>query len=101
MIDDEQDEVTFEKILEAAKEIKDMARVRPAEAPAMLEQARHLVEIAQQIKSDLLRRQTLELPLSPPYPVPDKSAAQSTVANTEVSQPTKTEHCLWLETPTR
>ena len=60
MIDDEQDEATFEKILGAAEEIKDMARVRPEDAPAMLEQARHLVELAEQIKSDWLRRQSTE-----------------------------------------
>jgi hypothetical protein len=60
MTDNEQDEATFEKILGAAEEIKDMARIRPADAPAMLEQARHLIELAEQIKSDWQRRQTIE-----------------------------------------
>jgi hypothetical protein len=63
MSDDEQDETTFGKILEAAQEIEDMARVRPAEAPAMLEQARHLVELAEQMRRDWLRRRGVELSL--------------------------------------
>jgi len=57
MIGDDHDEVTFAKMLEAAAAIKEMARTRPAEAPAMLEQARHLIELAEQIRSDWLRRQ--------------------------------------------
>jgi len=59
MIGDDHDEVTFEKMLEAAAAIKEMAQTRPAEAPAMLEQARHLIELAEQIRSDWLRRQNL------------------------------------------
>jgi hypothetical protein len=69
MIEDEQDEATFTKILGAAEEIKDMARVRPSEAPEMLEQARHLMELAEQIKSDLLRRRGTERPLSSAGPI--------------------------------
>ncbi len=64
MIDDGQDEAAAEKILGAAEEIKDMARVRPADAPAMLEQARHLIELAEQIRSDWLRRQSTEAALA-------------------------------------
>jgi hypothetical protein len=69
MIEDEQDEATFAKILDAAEEIKDMARVRPSQAPEMLAQARHLMELAEQIKSDLLRRRGLEGPLASIGPV--------------------------------
>ncbi|HZS83810.1 MAG TPA: hypothetical protein VFA50_13125 [Stellaceae bacterium] len=57
MTDDDHDELTFGKMLEAAAAIKDMARTRPAEASAMLEQAQHLIELAEQIRSDWLRRQ--------------------------------------------
>jgi len=73
MTDNEQDEATFEKILGAAEEIKDMARIRPEDAPAMLEQARHLIELAEQIKSDWLRRQSTEATLD----VADAEAAKS------------------------
>jgi hypothetical protein len=56
MIDDEHDEATYGKILAAAEEIKAMAYNSPAQAAAMFEQARHLFELAQQIKNDWLRR---------------------------------------------
>jgi hypothetical protein len=56
MIGDEHDEVTYGKILAAAEEIKAMARETPAQAAAMFEQARHLFELAQQIRNDWLRR---------------------------------------------
>jgi hypothetical protein len=56
MIDDEHDEATYGKILAAAEEIKAMARNSPAQAAAMFEQARHLFELAQQIRNDWLRR---------------------------------------------
>ena len=44
-----------------AEEIKEMARVRPENAPALLEQARHLIELAEQIRNDWLRRQGTSL----------------------------------------
>jgi hypothetical protein len=69
MIEDEQDEATFTKILGAAEEIKDMARIRPSQAPEMLEQARHLMELAEQIKNDLLRRRRMEQAFSNAGPV--------------------------------
>ena len=56
MIDDEHDEATYGKILAAAEEIKAMARNSPVQAAAMFEQARHLFELAQQIRNDWLRR---------------------------------------------
>jgi hypothetical protein len=56
MVSHDEDEETLGKMLEAAAEIKNMARSRPAEAPAMLEQAQHLIELAEQIRSDWLRR---------------------------------------------
>src|SRR5689334_20854146 len=58
MVSHDQDEETLGKMLEAAAEIKNMARSRPAEAPAMLEQAQHLIELAEQIRSDWLRRRS-------------------------------------------
>jgi hypothetical protein len=66
MTEDELDEVTLQKILGAAEEIKGMAKIRPADAPAMLEQARHLTELAEQIRSDWLRRRNSEEPLDRP-----------------------------------
>ena len=59
MIGDEHDEATFEMMLEAAAAITEMARTRPAEASAMLEQAQHLVELAEQIRSDWERRRNV------------------------------------------
>jgi hypothetical protein len=56
MIGDEHDEATYAKILAAAEEIKAMARNSPTEAAAMFEQARHLFELAQEIRNDWLRR---------------------------------------------
>ena len=56
MIDDEHDAATYAKILAAAEEIKAMARNSPAQASAMFEQARHLFELAQEIRNDWLRR---------------------------------------------
>lgn len=84
MIEDEQDEATFEKILEAAEEIKDMARIRPAEAPEMLEKARHLIELAGQIKSDLLRRKEAEIPSTITYRIIDGDKRHRMTANTEI-----------------
>ncbi|MDB5406578.1 MAG: hypothetical protein JWL84_1490 [Rhodospirillales bacterium] len=52
---DEQDEVSYEKILEAAKEIRFMAESRPAEASALLAQAHRLIDLAEQIRNDSLR----------------------------------------------
>jgi len=45
-----------EKILEAAQQIADMAKARPDEAAQMLERARYLVALAEQIKRDWLTR---------------------------------------------
>jgi hypothetical protein len=56
MRNDEQDEVSYEKILEAAHEIRFMAESRPAEASALLAQAHRLMDLAEQIRSDSLRR---------------------------------------------
>jgi hypothetical protein len=56
MIDDQHDEATYAKILAAAEEIKAMARNSPAQGAAMFEQARHLFELAQEIRNDWLRR---------------------------------------------
>jgi hypothetical protein len=55
MAPDEHDEITYAKILAAAEEIRAMARHNPAEAAAMFAQARHLFELAEQIRSDWLR----------------------------------------------
>ena len=62
MTEDELDEATVEKMRCAAEEIKEMARVRPENAPALLEQARHLIELAEQIRNDWLRRRGTSLP---------------------------------------
>jgi hypothetical protein len=56
MIAEEYDEVAYAKILAAAEEIRAMARHRPAQATAMFEQARHLFELAEQIRIDWQRR---------------------------------------------
>jgi hypothetical protein len=101
MIEDEQDEATFEKILEAAEEIKDMARVRPAEAPEMLEKARHLIELAGQIKSDLLRRKEADIPSAVTYRNVDGEKRRRMAVNTEVRSSAKAERSLWLEVPAR
>ncbi len=60
MIVDENDEVTYTKILAAAEEIRDMARHRPAQSAAMFAQARHLFELAEQMRNDSLRRRGAE-----------------------------------------
>jgi hypothetical protein len=101
MIEDEQDEATFEKILEAAEEIKDMARIRPAEAPEMLEKARHLIELAGQIKSDLLRRKEADLPSTVRFGVVDGEKRRRAGANTETRPSAKVERSFWLEVPAR
>jgi hypothetical protein len=56
MSEDDQDVVSAEKLLAAAEEIKRMASTRPLEAPAMLERARYLVMLAEQIREDWLHR---------------------------------------------
>jgi hypothetical protein len=56
MRNDEHDEVSYEKILEAAHEIRFMAESRPGEASALLAQAHRLMALAEQIRSDSLRR---------------------------------------------
>jgi hypothetical protein len=75
MTEDELDEATFEKIRCAAEEIKDMARVRPENAPAMLAQAHHLIELAEQIRTDRLRRQGIGLHTIALTPRPDGHAS--------------------------
>jgi hypothetical protein len=52
MSGDDQDVVSAEMLLTAAAEIKRMASTRPLEAPAMLERARYLVMLAEQIRRD-------------------------------------------------
>jgi hypothetical protein len=101
MIEDEQDEATFEKILEAAEDIKDMARVRPAEAPEMLEKARHLMELAGQIKSDLLRRKEADLPSIVSSPTVDGTSLRRVPANTEARPSASVARARWLEDPVR
>ena len=56
MSDDDQDVVSADKLLAAAEEIKRMASTRPQDAPAMLERARYLVMLAEQIRRDCLQR---------------------------------------------
>jgi hypothetical protein len=60
MLADEYDEAAYAKILAAAEEIRAMARLRPAQAGAMFEQARHLFELAEQIRTDWQRRRDAE-----------------------------------------
>lgn len=55
MIADEYDEAAYAKILAAAEEIRAMAHHRPTQATAMFEQARHLFELAEQIRTDWQR----------------------------------------------
>jgi hypothetical protein len=101
MIEDEQDKATFEKILKAAEEIKDMARIRPAEAPEMLEKARHLIELAGQIKSDLLRRKEADQPSTVRSRIVDGEKRRRAVVNTDTRPSTKAERSFWLEAPAR
>ncbi len=56
MVAEEHDEVTYAKILAAAEEIRAMARHKPAQSAAMFAQARHLFELAEQIRNDLRSR---------------------------------------------
>jgi hypothetical protein len=56
MRNDEQDEVSYEKILAAAREIRFMAESRPSEAPTLLAQAHRLMDLAEEIRRDSLRR---------------------------------------------
>lgn len=55
-MESEHDVENVEKILEAAKQIERMAKTRPEQAAEMLDRARYLVELAEQIKRDLLNR---------------------------------------------
>jgi hypothetical protein len=65
MVDDSQDVVSAEKLLAAAEEIERMASARPHEAPAMLERARYLVALAEEIRRDWLHRFGTEPPAIP------------------------------------
>lgn len=56
MVDEEQDAFAYEKIFEAAERIADMARNRPEEASRLLERAKYLRDLAEQIRRDSLRR---------------------------------------------
>ena len=98
MIDDEQDEAIYEKILAAAEQIKEMARNRPAEAPAMIEQARHLTELAEQIRSDWLRRLSSVPPHAAANPdsIPPTARDRSTHPSAE---PTPPQSGIWLVHP--
>ena len=62
MSEDDQDQITSNKILEAAAEIKDMARDRPAEAAQMLERANYLADLAEQIRRDWQQRRGVAAP---------------------------------------
>ena len=56
MVEVEQDALAFEKLSEAAERIADMARARPGEADRLLERARYLRGLADQIRQDIERR---------------------------------------------
>jgi hypothetical protein len=56
MTERDQDEAAFEKILEAADRIADMARTRPNDAAALLERSRYLRNLAEDIRRDWRRR---------------------------------------------
>ena len=56
MVEVEQDALAFEKLSEAAERIVDMARARPGEADRLLERARYLQSLADQIRQDIARR---------------------------------------------
>ena len=55
-MESELDVENVEKILEAAQQIEKMAKTRPEQAAEMLQRARYLVELAEQIKRDWLNR---------------------------------------------
>jgi hypothetical protein len=55
-MESELDVENVEKILEAAQQIEDMAKTRPEQAAEMLQRARYLVNLAEQIKRDWLNR---------------------------------------------
>ena len=55
-MESELDAENVEKILEAAQQIERMAKSRPDQAKQMLEQAHHLIELAEQIQRDWLNR---------------------------------------------
>jgi 3-methyladenine DNA glycosylase AlkD len=56
MVEEDQDAMAFEKISEAAERIADMARARPDQAERLLERARYLRDLADQIRRDSERR---------------------------------------------
>jgi hypothetical protein len=56
MVEKEQGAMAFEKLSEAAERIADMARARPGEAERLLERARYLRSLADQIRQDIERR---------------------------------------------
>jgi hypothetical protein len=55
-MESELDVENVEKILEAAQQIEKMAKTRPEQAAEMLQRARYLVDLAEQIKRDWLNR---------------------------------------------
>lgn len=56
MIERDEDEAAFEKILEAAERIADMARSRPEDAARLLERSGYLRGLAEEIRRDWQRR---------------------------------------------
>ncbi len=74
MVAEEHDEVTYAKIVAAAEEIRAMARHKPAQSAAMFAQARHLFELAEQIRNDLLSRRGARPPGEPLNPGSDGAA---------------------------
>jgi hypothetical protein len=56
LVAEEQDALAVEKIAEAAERIADMALARPGEAERLMERARYLRDLADQIRRDIERR---------------------------------------------
>jgi ribonuclease HI len=82
------DAENIEKILEAAQQIERMAKSRPDQAKQMLEQAHHLIELAEQIKRDWLNR----FATLPPGAVADalaRAAAKTRAAAGETTERTE------------
>jgi hypothetical protein len=81
MVVEDHDEATYAKILAAAEEIRAMARHRPAQAAAMFAQARHLFELAEQMRHDLRRRQGVDAPGRPVNPRADRATDGASVGD--------------------
>jgi hypothetical protein len=63
MIEPDQDEAAFAKIMEAAERIADMAQSRPAEAATLLERAKYLRSLAEEIRRDWEKRFAEDAPV--------------------------------------